>query len=1437
MGKNTKIIATLVPNGIKSGNELKFSVFLSPRLADSGRLIDYYEILHWQKFAEFFYNNAALSVNVLDRNTNKTIVHSAAIEQDWVHLEKHGLTAKNLNKGKESKAVFESTEKEDFYAFYQKKIWASLFNGYTPVESWLLDEYQKEKVTPLYDQNKLAYDLRRNKKKLVAGLDKYLSTLTPFLVSPIVLATLAELDLNAMAFKDAVSEADKKRMLQELKDAKLLKNFLDFNAQETLVYKRVANGAYSFLQNEGIIILDARHYFAGKEENLEEDEVDRLNKENQEFHKKFSIMADYPHLMRLTGWIFDFTLRLTPAELKELAQSGNLFISFNKMERFEAKETAKGYANRFSAFEMQQFLKEIEFKCPWTAIDIGIVVNGENAVLNSFQFQYKNEDNYLTVKDGYIKTNEGEVSGLKITAEQENRLLVGARLDPDGKYERFTEQDINALNQQNVDPSNADKIEEFQQSEGIGIYISNNDLKTEVGQAAPNQNEDIDEMGIFGQDLDVGYRVDIVDQATSHKVYSLCQRVSSYVVDNNSLREVKIDRDNLTTLLKNFKDEGWIQESHQLDQKGKLIVQDEVARWNNWSLVCPYRGNYKDFNEKEGVEKDRFFHDLEIIDSRPVTGSLPVLKFEHKYRFRLSMVDICGNGVDFEQRKLVKPNSPDTGGVGYWTPEVVYKRKEPVQIPNVFLDHSERTLKDDNILIKYAFKDARNQGEDLHTMVVRSYFKNGDLVAESKNCIRWLAPGRVSFEFMLQTGVLDKLLKNEAYRKDILKHENSKFAGAGHEITVSERDTVQYFWDPVVSGFSYSIESSGIVPQNFAFITDFSPVNDPPEVLAKNLLQAKFGKLSLVGKGVKNLNLKTDGKEIIVELPKGREEKLFVGATNEDNINKNIDGWDAFKINSETDRQLKFRVIHAVQKPIRTTKQFELEEIPFENVLFYNKGVNDINRPPETIVLKPTIEFDLFPVKTVENYRLHITYEKVVIDRNAMNGYRLEIQTKVLGEFFPVGDDPTDRSALLKEINTVFKGDMLTHDFGDTQHRLVDYKIEAISRFRHYFNDKVKDFSIFGQAAKDIDLSDDRQMLVSDRPETKTKFSTNILSSKRPDAPVIDRFVPLIDWREGKNKVERQHNVYRVYFKNEFYSSGLDECIAVFIKEGENTVLDRFNGLISQIGSDPIHGPGKGQRVRNGFRMDHFVVEDAKMKPLIIRDKKPKPDWNFETLSEEQTIPERNERGLNYAILDRNSPSDIQVLTNGAQNSKAYFVGVVPFKLQFDQNLKQWFMDIQLNTSFVDEYMPFVQFALATYQPHAIYSDEYDYRFSKVITTDFAPLLPKRTVTFMNGILTVEGIQILEKTEMWVFAKSANRDGIADLDDRATLGIELKVENGKFTIDTNLDEYRGIKRETLLVEEYESYAELPIAADAEENPTYSPRNDYRKRLVFQCEIN
>lgn len=70
-------------------------------------------------------------------------------------------------------------------------------------------------------------------------------------------------------------------------------------------------------------------------------------------------------------------------------------------------------------------------------------------------------------------------------------------------------------------------------------------------------------------------------------------------------------------------------------------------------------------------------------------------------------------------------------------------------------------------------------------------------------------------------------------------------------------------------------------------------------------------------------------------------------------------------------------------------------------------------------------------------------------------------------------------------------------------------------------------------------------------------------------------------------------------------------------------------------------------------------------------------------------------------------------------------VTVVGHQPEFDPERRLWFCDLQVEPG--DAYTPFVQLALARYQPHSLDGQE----ISKVVKADFVQLLPRREATFV----------------------------------------------------------------------------------------------------------
>ncbi|MEI8407494.1 MULTISPECIES: hypothetical protein [unclassified Kribbella] len=123
------------------------------------------------------------------------------------------------------------------------------------------------------------------------------------------------------------------------------------------------------------------------------------------------------------------------------------------------------------------------------------------------------------------------------------------------------------------------------------------------------------------------------------------------------------------------------------------------------------------------------------------------------------------------------------------------------------------------------------------------------------------------------------------------------------------------------------------------------------------------------------------------------------------------------------------------------------------------------------------------------------------------------------------------------------------HEFGDTKHRVIKYRLTAISRFRHFFPDSEPD-EAFQQSAV--------------QPHT-----VNVLSSVRPSPPRVLATVPAFAFetsREPDRMTRRRRVALRVELARPWFSTGEGERLAVVVApaSADDTVP------ATRMGRDPI---------------------------------------------------------------------------------------------------------------------------------------------------------------------------------------------------------------------------------------------------------------------------
>jgi hypothetical protein len=131
----------------------------------------------------------------------------------------------------------------------------------------------------------------------------------------------------------------------------------------------------------------------------------------------------------------------------------------------------------------------------------------------------------------------------------------------------------------------------------------------------------------------------------------------------------------------------------------------------------------------------------------------------------------------------------------------------------------------------------------------------------------------------------------------------------------------------------------------------------------------------------------------------------------------------------------------------------------------------------------------------------------------------------------------------------------LSHEFGDTKHRIVRYRLKATTRFREYFP---------------IELTHDDVAITREGAE----YSVNIPSSARPAAPQPLYVLPTFRWEETplpNNGVirRRRGNGLRVYLERPWWSSGESERLGVVFKTGTVDSTSPYKAYVTQWAMDP----------------------------------------------------------------------------------------------------------------------------------------------------------------------------------------------------------------------------------------------------------------------------
>lgn len=304
-----------------------------------------------------------------------------------------------------------------------------------------------------------------------------------------------------------------------------------------------------------------------------------------------------------------------------------------------------------------------------------------------------------------------------------------------------------------------------------------------------------------------------------------------------------------------------------------------------------------------------------------------------------------------------------------------------------------------------------------------------------------------------------------------------------------------------------------------------------------------------------------------------------------------------------------------------------------------------VNPQPESVRVN-----NLFKIQATSYER--VQKDKLAAPKNLTNRLKFEIQES--------------RFNFLKHIE--LRIDPLTHNFGDTRHRWVDYKIVASSRYRDYFAKILRQYK---------DLSTAR--------ESKWVEKINILSTARPKIPEIDYIIPTFEWHKTQDQNTIRHQRLggglRVFLKRPWFSTGDDEMLGIVLPATPSKapsiakIVQGYTGYLTHWGIDPLHNSTPPDLLSP-------APQDFRMNP-VFDDNVQYPDM-----------------------------------------ANAY-ANVVAYPVLFDEERQQWFCDLAINTK--NMYFPFIKLALARYQPHSVRKGNEDVCLSPVVMADMMQLMPDRT--------------------------------------------------------------------------------------------------------------
>lgn len=381
-----------------------------------------------------------------------------------------------------------------------------------------------------------------------------------------------------------------------------------------------------------------------------------------DFHQRIASYGDHPHLLRRLGLVLDFVLE--------------------KNDRLDALIAAAG-AGPASGFMQLRIVSgpAADSQRPWTAFTATrkrFVVRERTADHAAGLLRLAGaNDSYLQARSPFdlyqVDPDGGALKTVNFLLTAQNLVAKHLELGAHGAvtYTTGDRQPVANL-----------------RSGGIGVSRHGRAGSVGMNAAAAALNHNAIRAGgaaaaavtLFAEDVLRGYRIDAWD-AGDPKWRSLVQRQGAFrALARGSLPERDVDLP---------ADEGHVKGASATSSPGAaddLYLHETLFRWTGWSLAAPRPGRTLRSVETPGTH----LQTEEVVDPptdtatrgngiavtmAPVKGSLPRLRFGHRYRMRARLVDLAGNSLALDEPEAEEQASEP----------LAYGRFEPVDPPALVL--------------------------------------------------------------------------------------------------------------------------------------------------------------------------------------------------------------------------------------------------------------------------------------------------------------------------------------------------------------------------------------------------------------------------------------------------------------------------------------------------------------------------------------------------------------------------------------------------------------------------------------------------------------------------------------------------------------------------------------------------------------------------------